>query len=69
MANCESEINNSPNEECAICECRKQEGMHLYNIYICSECEVALVHTETNDPSYRKHIEKLRKMNISGTYS
>lgn len=69
MANCESEINNHSFEECAICECQKHEGLHLSNIFICSECEVALVHTETNDPIYRQHIEKLRKMNISGIYS
>ncbi len=69
MANCEREINNQHYEECAICELTKKEGMHLYNIFICSECEDVLIHTETNDPMYNEHIEKLRKMNISGIYS
>ena len=69
MANCERETTNNHYEECAICELMKKKGIHLYNIYICSECENILVHTETNDPMYNKHVEKLRKMNISSISS
>ncbi|OCA88484.1 sigma factor G inhibitor Gin [Pradoshia sp. D12] len=69
MANCERETNDHLNEECAICESTKKKGMHLYNIFICSECEDVLIHTETNDPLYNEHVEKLKKMNISSIYS
>ena len=69
MANCEGKGNNPSYEVCAICESKKKEGMHLYNIFICSECEETLIHTETTDPLYKQHVEKLRKMNISETYS
>ena len=66
MANCENEKNN---EVCAICESNKPDGMHLYNIFICSECENTLIHTEATDPLYKQYVEKMRKMNISETYS
>ena len=68
MANYEHEENKPSYEVCAICEAKKKEGIHLYNIYICSECEEALIHTEATDPLYKRHVEKMRKMNISETY-
>ena len=69
MTNCEREENRQSFEACAICELTKKEGIHLYNIFLCTDCEETLIHTEANDPLYQQHIEKLRKMNISETYS
>ena len=61
--------NKRSNEVCAICESTKLNGMHLHNIFICSECENTLIHTDTTDPLYEQHVERLRKINISETYS
>ena len=69
MTNCERVKNGQSFEACAICEVKKKEGIHLYNIFLCMACEKALIHTEASDPLYHHHIEKLRKMNISETYS
>ena len=61
--------NKRSNEVCAICESTKLNGMHLHNIFICSECENTLIHTEATDPLYEQHVERLKKINISEMYS
>ena len=69
MTNCDRKKSRQSFETCAICELSKKEGMQLYNIFLCAECEETLILTEANHPLYQLHIEKLRKMNISETYS
>ena len=69
MVDKERDVINQLSEECAICELKKKEGIHLYNIFLCPECENILIQTEVNDPLYEQHMEKLRKMNLSGIYT
>ena len=54
---------------CSICEKEKSDGLHLYIGFICTECERAIVQTDTSDPVYQGYVEKLRKNNISSIYT
>lgn len=54
---------------CSICEKDKSDGLHLYIGFICTECEKAIVQTDTSDPVYQEYVEKMRKNNISGIYT
>ncbi|WP_407272227.1 sigma factor G inhibitor Gin [Radiobacillus sp. PE A8.2] len=51
------------NETCGICDQEKAEGYHLYNLFICCECEQKMIHTEPQDSQYNYYLEKLRNLN------
>ncbi|HDR7795042.1 TPA: sigma factor G inhibitor Gin [Bacillus luti] len=55
----------SQSEICIVCETKREEGIHVYNNFICYECEKDMVNTETNDPKYIYYLKQLRKLEVS----
>ena len=52
-----------PNESiCIICECQKDRGILLYQSFICRDCEVEIIQTDTSDPKYRYYLKQLKKV-------
>lgn len=62
-------INSIIQGHCIICDEEKETGIHLYNSFICSECERNIVHTEPREEKYRYYLEKLKNINQSTLYS
>ncbi|GAB4072076.1 hypothetical protein GCM10028778_01180 [Barrientosiimonas marina] len=56
-------------ERCGICEEMKEEGIHLYKLFICCECETNIIHTEPREEKYRYYLRKLKNVNHSTLYS
>jgi len=56
-------------ELCVVCEEKKMSGIHLYTSFICTDCERAMVSTETNDPKYVYFLKQLKKVAVPGIYS
>ncbi len=54
---------------CGICETEKVEGIHIYQMFICTECEQEIVHTEPEAVIYREYIQKLKGMTQMKLYS
>lgn len=52
-------------EKCSVCEQKKEEGIHLTDIYICSNCEREIVNSDVNDEFYKYYLQKLRKLKKS----
>lgn len=50
---------------CVICEEEKESGIHLYNLFICSECENNMIHTQPREEKYQYYLKKLKDMNHS----
>ncbi|AYV68773.1 MULTISPECIES: sigma factor G inhibitor Gin [Niallia] len=48
-------------EACLICEEHKLEGIHLFESFICMDCEREIVNTKTNDPKYLFFVHQMRK--------
>ncbi|HEO8421910.1 sigma factor G inhibitor Gin [Niallia sp. FSL W8-0635] len=51
-------------EKCLICEKNKLEGIHLFQSFICMECEREIVNTKTNDPKYQFFVYQMGKARI-----
>lgn len=56
-------------QHCGICEDWKKEGIHLYRLFICSECEYNMIHTEPREEKYEYYLKKLKNMNQSSLSS
>ncbi|MFE8698978.1 sigma factor G inhibitor Gin [Cytobacillus sp. FJAT-53684] len=56
-------------EECVICEQAKQKGIHLYTSFICTDCEVDLISTDTSNPKYKYFLKQLRKVTHPEIYT
>lgn len=56
-------------EHCGICEEEKESGIHLYNLFICCECERNMIHTEPREEKYNYYLRKLKNMNQPRLYS
>ncbi|WP_186575684.1 sigma factor G inhibitor Gin [Aquibacillus kalidii] len=56
-------------EACGICDQEKEKGIHLYNLFICCECEQKMVHTEPQEAQYQFYLNKLKNINKSTLYS
>lgn len=56
-------------ERCVICEEEKEEGIHLYTLYICTQCEYNIIHTEVREEKYRYYVQKLKNMNQPSFHS
>ena len=56
-------------ERCGICEEEKERGIHLYKMFICTECEQNMIHTEPREEKYRYYLRKLKNMNQPRLYS
>ena len=49
--------------QCGICEEEKDEGIVLYRLFICHECERNMIHTEPREEKYNYYLQKLKNMN------
>lgn len=56
-------------ERCGICEEEKERGIHLYNLFICSECESNMIHTEPREEKYQYYLRKLKNIEQPRLYS
>jgi hypothetical protein len=56
-------------EYCGICEEKKQRGIHLHNLFICTECEYNMIHTEPREEKYNYYLQKLKNMNQPSLFS
>ncbi|MFC2948803.1 sigma factor G inhibitor Gin [Virgibacillus sediminis] len=56
-------------ERCGICEEEKALGIHLYTMFICSECEKNMIHTEPREEKYNYYLRKLKNISKSKLYS
>ncbi|WP_077625206.1 sigma factor G inhibitor Gin [Sediminibacillus massiliensis] len=57
------------NEKCGICEQNKPQGIHLYTLFICCDCEQKIVHTDPEEAQYKHYLKKLKRMHQSTLYS
>lgn len=48
---------------CGICEEKKEVGIFLYKLFICSECERNMIHTEPREAKYEYYLKKLKNIN------
>ena len=58
-----------PFEKCGICEEEKERGIHLYSLFICTDCEYNMIHTEPREEKYNYYLKKLKNVNKSKLYS
>ena len=49
-------------EYCGICEEPKENGIHLYSMFLCSECEHNMIHTEPREEKYQYYLSKLKNI-------
>lgn len=56
-------------ERCGICEEEKGIGIHLYKMFICTECEHNMIHTEPREEKYYYYLRKLKNINQPTLYS
>ncbi|MHA6252935.1 sigma factor G inhibitor Gin [Oceanobacillus sp. CAU 1775] len=56
-------------QRCGICEEQKELGIHLYTLFICTDCEFNMIHTEPHEEKYRYYVKKLKNINQHQLYS
>ncbi|MCD5326074.1 sigma factor G inhibitor Gin [Pontibacillus chungwhensis] len=56
-------------ETCGVCECRRKNGIHLYNLFICKDCEREIVQTSPEDQQYQYFLKKLKNITQTKQYS
>ena len=54
---------------CGICEEEKVEGIHLYRLFICCECERNMIYTEPREEKYNYYLQKLKNISQPTLYS
>jgi hypothetical protein len=54
---------------CGICEEEKAKGIHLYTMFICTDCEYNMIHTEPREEKYNYYLRKLKNINQPKLYS
>ncbi len=59
----------SVGEVCIVCNEVKNLGIHLYTSFICTECELEMLHTDTSNPNYKFFVQRLKKVNTPQIYS
>ncbi|MFC4403550.1 sigma factor G inhibitor Gin [Gracilibacillus xinjiangensis] len=52
-------------KHCGICDKTKKEGIYLYQLFICAECEKEIVATDPSDEVYSIYVKKLKAINQS----
>ncbi|KAB8126534.1 sigma-G inhibitor, Gin [Gracilibacillus oryzae] len=57
--------NKQVTNHCGVCDKPKDDGIYLYQLFICSECEKDIVTTEPDDAAYSVYVKKLRAINQS----
>ena len=53
------------NEKCTVCERSNALGIHIFDVYICNDCEREIVSSDVSDEFYRYYLQKLRKLKHS----
>lgn len=56
-------------KHCGICEEEKVRGIHVYNMFICTECEYNMIHTEPREEKYNYYLQKLKNINQPTLFS
>ncbi|WP_338752474.1 sigma factor G inhibitor Gin [Bacillus sp. FJAT-52991] len=54
---------------CMVCEQNKQEGIYIYQAFICKECEKKVLQTEPEEEAYVHFVKKMRKIRIPSVFS
>lgn len=54
---------------CIVCESPKSEGIHLYASFVCCECEMSIIQTDTSDSRYKYYLQQLKKVTKPEMYS
>lgn len=54
--------------ECGICEEKKDQGIHLSRLFICSECERNIIYTEPREEKYNYYLKKLKNIHQPTVY-
>lgn len=49
---------------CVICEQEKQDGIHVYNSFMCNDCEREIVQTSTDSPKYLFYLQQMKKISL-----
>lgn len=52
---------------CGICEEVKKRGLQIYRLFICSECEQNMIHTEPREKKYAYYLKKLKNIKQPST--
>lgn len=63
------DVKKTVGETCIICDTEKTKGIHLYTSFVCTDCEIDMIQTETEDPKYKYFINKLRRVKTPPLYS
>ncbi|GAB2563808.1 sigma factor G inhibitor Gin [Gracilibacillus alcaliphilus] len=50
---------------CGVCDQRKSNGIFLYQMYLCQECEQEILAIHPHDDHYQFYVKKLRAINQS----
>lgn len=45
---------------CIVCGKQKEEGIAIWNSFICDQCEQEMVHTDVMDAKYPFFVEKMK---------
>ncbi|MBA9029210.1 hypothetical protein HNP81_004573 [Peribacillus huizhouensis] len=64
-----STIKKNTEETCIVCDQVKDDGIHLYTSFICKQCELDMIGTETDDPRYKYYLQRLKKVKTPEIYS
>ncbi|WP_249872237.1 sigma factor G inhibitor Gin [Oceanobacillus saliphilus] len=56
-------------KNCGICEEKKAKGIHLYTMFICTDCEYNMIHTEPREEKYNYYLHKLKNITKPKLYS
>lgn len=54
--------------QCGICEENKEDGIQLYRMFICHECERNMIHTEPREEKYNYYLQKLKNISHQGQF-
>ena len=61
----EKAINEIFSECCLVCEEHSFKGIHIFDRFICHDCERKVIQTDTSHENYQFYLEKLRKLRLS----
>jgi hypothetical protein len=55
-------VTNSAENKCFLCCSAAEKGIHLFNNFICSECEKKIVNSSGSEKSYGDYVEKIKQI-------
>jgi hypothetical protein len=54
-------------EKCIVCEMNKENGIHLWDQFLCVECEREIINTDPDDEQYQYYLRKLKSISLPKT--